>query len=332
MSMVVDYDKSEGRALRLLEIYFYIEENPGVNAEKLAEVFKIGVATLYRDIQSLRKMGINVSYETPNRGGYHIDRGSIRFARIRPEELKPILIARSLLNKLAFPDCDIFTRLVEQIVGTIRDGEVERIKSNLDTYLYFRAPMNRRFSLECEDHVQFLSDLLKAAENHWSVQLEYPRSSELVDRTVNPLGLWFGHNAWYLAAWDQKRKAYRTFAVDRIRNVKLIPNRPFIPPQEFNLAQWVETSWIAMPADNQDELEEVKLAFEYETGLDIAQSFWHQSQNFKIPNKSEEPVVATFSLSKTSLETEFLGWIRSFGPKVTIMSPAWLKERSEKSA
>lgn len=329
MRTAVDYDKSEGRALRLLEIYFFIEENPGVKAEALAEAFKIGIATLYRDIQSLKRMGIQVNYETPNRGGYHIDRGSIRFARIKPHEIKPLLMAQNILQKLAFPDGDIFNRLVEQILGTVRDGELERIRQNLNQYLYLRTPMNRRFSLDSEHQAQFLSDLLRASENQWSVQLEYPRSQELASRIINPLGLWFGHNAWYLAAWDQKRRGYRTFAVDRIQSLEILENKPFILPEQFDLTAWVETSWNAMPLNAQDSIETVQLHFDYEVGMDLAQSFWHQSQQFHIPGVKTEPVLATFQLGKTSLETEFLGWVRSFGSKVQILAPAWLKHKLE---
>jgi predicted DNA-binding transcriptional regulator YafY len=93
--------------------------------------------------------------------------------------------------------------------------------------------MNRRFSLECQDHVQFLTDLLKAAENQWSVKLNYPRSTELATRNVNPLGVFFGHNAWYVTNWDQNRKDYRTFAVNRIRSLELLPNKPFKRPEGF---------------------------------------------------------------------------------------------------
>lgn len=313
MATTVEYDKSEGRALRLLELYFYIEENPGATADQLARAFNISVATLYRDIQSLRKMGIAVSYETPNRGGYHIDKGSIRFARIKPDEVKPLLIARNLLDKIAFPGGQIFDRLVEQIVGTIREEDMERIRENLNKYLYLRAPMNRRFSLEAKIHVQFLSDLLQAIENQWSVQIEYPRSKELSNRTVNPLGLWFGHNAWYLAAWSHERKACRTFAIDRISKLEVLPHKPFKRPVDFDLVQWVETSWI-------------ELAFEHDTGLDIAQAFWHQSQEFTIPKNPKKPVIGKFKLCKRSMETEFLSWIRSFGSKVEIIAPKSLSK------
>jgi predicted DNA-binding transcriptional regulator YafY len=329
METIVEYDKSEGRALRLLELYFYIEENPGVKADTLAAAFKIGIATLYRDIQSLKKMGIQVNYETPNRGGYHIDRGSIRFARIKPYEIKPLLMAQSILQNLAFPDGDIFNRLVEQIVGTVRDGELERTRQSLGKYLFLRTPMNRRFSLDSEHQAQFLSDLLRAAENQWSIQLEYPRSQELASRVINPLGLWFGHNAWYLAAWDQKRKGYRTFAVDRIQGLKILENKPFNRPEQFDLAAWIETSWNAMPLNAQDSVEVVQLHFEYEVGVELAQSFWHQSQQFEIPERATEPVVASFRLGKTSLETEFLSWVRSFGPKVRVLAPAWLQQKLE---
>jgi predicted DNA-binding transcriptional regulator YafY len=120
------------------------------------------------------------------------------------------------------------------------------------------------------------------------------------------------------------RQAYRTFAVDRMSQLVCDANQPFTPGKAFNLTEWVESCWIAMP---DSATETVTLAFEYETGLDIAQSFWHQSQHFEIPEDGTQPVMATFLLSMASLETEFRGWIRSFGPKVTILSPHWLIDK-----
>jgi predicted DNA-binding transcriptional regulator YafY len=319
----IEYDKSEGKAVRLLELYFYIEEHPGVKADELVDLFKISSATLYRDIQTLRRIGIAVDVESTNRGGYRIEKGNIRFARIKAEEIRPLLIARELLNKLTFPQGEIFDRLLNNMLNTIREGEITRIEEQMREVLYFRAPLNRRFSMEATEQVSILSKLLEASMNKWQVELTYPSSTDgLAQRTIDPYGLWFGHNAWYVAGWCHKRRALRTFAVDRIGQLKLFENKSFQKQTNFDLAAFVETSWIAMPSlDNE---EEVELEFEYRTGCEIAESSWHHSQYFYIPDSELLPVLCRIKLSKTSLESEFLTWILSFGPKVKIIKPQWL--------
>ncbi len=322
----IEYDKSEGKAIRLLELYFYIEEYPGIKADRLIEVFGVSPATLYRDIQTLRKLGIPIDVESSNRGGYRIEKGSIRFLRIKPQEIRPLLIARELLFKLTFPQGEIFDRLLKNMLNTIRDGEIARIDNQLKEVLYFRVPLNRRFSMDAKTQVQALSDLLEASVNRWTVELYYPSQKKIQPRRINPYGIWFGHNAWYVAGWCHKHKALRTFAVDRIEKLTVLERETFKRPESFNLPDWVETSWIAMPAVAET-AERVVLAFDYDTGMEIAQSFWHQSQEFIVPNKADEPVEATFTLSKTSLETEFLSWVMSFGPKVRVKEPTWFRKR-----
>jgi hypothetical protein len=81
-----------------------------------------------------------------------------------------------------------------------------------------------------------------------------------------------------------------------------------------------------MPANPDEGLEAVELAFDYAVGLDIAQSFWHHSQEFDVPESPGKPVRASFKIAKGSLQTEFLGWVRSFGSKVEVVHPQWLKK------
>lgn len=319
----IEYDKSEGKVIRLLELYFYIEEHPGVKADKLIDLFKVSPATFYRDIATLKRLGINVDLESTNRGGYIIEKGNIRFSRVKSQDVRPLLIAHELLEKLTFPQGDIFERLLKNMLSTIREGEVDRVKAQIQNFLYFRVPLNRRFSVESKEHVSDLTQLLEASINQWEVVFSYPSSNTLEERRTKPYGLWFGHNAWYLSAWCYKRKEIRTFAVDRIEKLSVDNKRSFNRPSSFNLEDWVETSWIAMPQEK-EKLEEVQLEFDYNTGISIADCFWHRSQNFKIPKKEGEPVIGTFKLSKASIESEFLSWILSFGPKVKVTKPKWL--------
>ena len=79
----IGYDKSEGRALRLLELYFCIEEYIGIKANELVQKVSISRASLFWDIQSLKKMDIAIYYTNPNRGRYRIEKSSARFTRVK---------------------------------------------------------------------------------------------------------------------------------------------------------------------------------------------------------------------------------------------------------
>lgn len=320
----IDYDKSEGKALRLLELYFYIEDNPGVKADELVEQFGISPATLYRDIQTLKKLGIGVDVQSANRGGYIIERGNIRFARLKSQDLRPILIAKKLLSNLSFPQIEIFNVLYQKMLRTIREDDVHRIEQQLDNVLYFRTPLNRRVSGDAKVYSNILNSLYEAALNQWQVTISYPKNKTFQERDISPYGLWFGQNAWYLAGWCHKRRELRSFAVDRVGEVVVHFEKPFHRPDNFSLKKWLETSWNAMPAKYPDDMEKVELEFDYELGLEISKYLWHHSQQFHVDENSNHPVVATFMLSAASLETEFLSWVLSFGPKVKIRRPAWL--------
>jgi predicted DNA-binding transcriptional regulator YafY len=73
---------------------------------------------------------------------------------------------------------------------------------------------------------QRLEVLRVATETRHKLKLVYldlqQRSSE---RTVHPLGCFFWGQVWTLAAWCETREAFRSFRVDRIRQVELLDER-----------------------------------------------------------------------------------------------------------
>lgn len=322
----VDLDRSEGRAIRLLQLYFYIEEHPGIKAQQLADIFKISMATLFRDVQTLKRIGIPIDLES-NRGGYRIEKGSLQFLRVKGEDIRPLLIAKDVLQKLTVPQNGIFDRLLGKMLNTVREKEIERIESQLNNVIYFKLPIHQHGQIHSTELMHILSPLLEACINQWQVEFLYESSSGDTDlRTVNPYGLWLSNHYWYLAAWSIRERCLLKFSLDRIQEVIVHSDRPFEKPSDFALPELLEHSeWL--PCSYADwSTCTIILELDHATGLKFSKQILHHSQHIEIPEDTTQPVIATFCLSRSMLRREFMPWLMSLGPTAKVIEPEWLKD------
>jgi predicted DNA-binding transcriptional regulator YafY len=71
-----------------------------------------------------------------------------------------------------------------------------------------------------------LEKLRVAAETHHKLNLRYVDLKDIeTERTVRPLGCFFWGAVWTLAAWCELRQGFRSFRVDRIRELRLCDER-----------------------------------------------------------------------------------------------------------
>jgi predicted DNA-binding transcriptional regulator YafY len=97
----------------------------------------------------------------------------------------------------------------------------ERLKSRLEgTPLYapgFHVPAAV---------VERLAALRRAIDQRRVVHLAYTAAGgDATDRSVRPLGLFFWGYGWSLAAWCELRADFRSFRLDRIRDLRMLPER-----------------------------------------------------------------------------------------------------------
>lgn len=78
--------------------------------------------------------------------------------------------------------------------------------------------------------------LLSAVLSHRTVRFEYvDRSGVYTRRTVRPWGVGSRYGAWYLAGWDEDRRAQRTFRLSRIISEVALTRETFEPPEDFSM-------------------------------------------------------------------------------------------------
>jgi predicted DNA-binding transcriptional regulator YafY len=205
------------RADRLFQIVQLVRGRRLTTADFLAQRLEVSVRTVYRDIADLQAQGVpldgaaGVGYRM--RAGF--DLPPLMFTR---EEAQALVAS----VRLAQPRLDVaLARQAEgalaKIIGVLPPA-VRAAAEGLAVYSYGTGldPATR----------ERLAHLREAAERRRKVHLAYADGDDrTTQRTVRPLGCFYWDAVWTFASWCELRQDFRSFRVDRIRELQVLDER-----------------------------------------------------------------------------------------------------------
>ena len=160
-----------------------------------------------------------------------------------------------------------------------------------------------------------------------SVELEFEyrklESKGYEPRRVRPLHIASLENQWYVFAEDLERKDLRTFALPRMRNVRLT-NTSFRRPANFSIAKVLSGSFGVFEGGKKHR---IRLQFDAFAARLVSERTWHESQHFR----QKKDASAVLELELGSLE-EIERWVLSWGSHVRVLAPEELRERVRREA
>lgn len=202
------------RADRLFQIVLLLGRGRVVTARELATALEVSERTIYRDIADLCLSGVPIEGEAGVgyllRGGYHLP--PLMFDA---EELAALALGSRMVKGWSDPGLG---RAAERALLKIEAALPERLKNDRtrDALLVpdFHVPASSVAPLA-------LSRRAIAAER--KLRFGYTRADGFVtERTVWPLGLFFWGEVWTLGAWCELREQFRTFRLDRMRDLEML--------------------------------------------------------------------------------------------------------------
>lgn len=283
---------------RLFGIVYILMNQKMTTAKELAAHFEVSNRTILRDIEVLSQAGIPI-YTTPGKGGgiSILDNFILNKTAISDEEQNQILFALQSLGSAEHMDvADILSRL--QVLFDKTDTN------------WIEVDFSRWGNTE-QDKEKF--ELLKnAVIKKLAVSFTYPNSNgETTARTVYPLKMVFKSKAWYLQAYCKLRQDYRTFKINRILSLKLLPEsfaeKDLVPPP------------ILLFGPFPSGLVHLTLNFSSHAAYRVYDEFDADS----IKTNSDGSFTVTADLPDDSWLYSFL---LSFGTSVRIISPQRIKE------
>ncbi|MCI9589454.1 MAG: YafY family transcriptional regulator [Lachnospiraceae bacterium] len=198
---------------RLLEIIIYLLNHENVTASVLAERFHVTVRTIQRDMVCITEAGIPVYSNHGKNGGYSIlPSYKMKNCDIRKDEQQ---IIRKALESLATSYAN------ETLAGLIE--KYHAVLGNTgDQRIFFDFGIARENQKVQQDNLALEQAI--AGENLVTFLYRDAEGRE-TQRLVQPLAIQYKWYSWYLFAWSVPQKAYRTFKIARILDLRVTSKR-----------------------------------------------------------------------------------------------------------
>jgi predicted DNA-binding transcriptional regulator YafY len=298
------------KVIRLLEIYTMIAQKRFPSVPSLKEHFHVSERSVYRYLEIINMID-GIEYDQDRKGYTFTNGDRIKKLTLSDNELLVLLAAseavshlgeslghgfQELMNRMtaaakkAGPGAKIPIAVkIPKAVGTTKQG---------DYFAIISACLNERRTIELVYRAQ--------------------ATKEVTDRLVDPYGLVFYDGLWTLVGYCHLRKGIRTFAFDRIIDVK--ERYLYFKPQgSFDLDEYLSHSWGIVD----DEEVTVKVRFTAKAADYVLRKKWHPSeQREMLPNGGVE---LTYTVAGID---EIKHWIYSWLPHVEILEPVWFRRQA----
>ena len=298
---------------RISAILIQLQSRRIVKAQDIADRFEISLRTVYRDINSLYEAGIPIIGEAGI--GYSLADGyKLPPVMFTNEEASALLTAEKLVGKLTDKKTfDIYQSALTKIKAILKNSEKEYL-TELDQFievvdnLYFTKP------LEENQHIQ---DILRAIAQKTIISIVYfaNHSQEQSVREIEPIGIFFSLNKWYLLAFCHLRNDYRQFRLDRIDQVQFSNQR--FTKKHPSLKAYIDN----LPERKRD-LHAVTMR------IDKKAEKYLGDQKYYMGYTSEQMIDNQIEVTFLTHSLEgFARWFMAFGDQAEIISPLELKEK-----
>lgn len=220
------------RTDRLVAMVTYLQGRRVVRAEELARHFEVSERTIYRDVSALSEAGVPVVGEAGV--GYSLVKGyHLPPVMFTAEEATALAVGENLVKQ--FTDGSLATPM-ETALLKIRSVLPPDRQDDLDRLAHSMA-IEGRCGIPPGLDRRTLLPIQQAVLARRVLHLRYrAREQGETERDVEPLGIVYYGDAWYLVSWCRLRGAYRHFKLERVLELQVLAER-FQPRAEFSLQE-----------------------------------------------------------------------------------------------
>ena len=314
---------------RALGILLMLTGGKQVSAIALSERFGVTVRTIYRDIDRLLALGVPVEAQRGAEGGYRLANGYIQPpVALTRNETAALLVALALVRGLrATPlssDLDAAERKLvatlpravhDLLVDADRIIGIEPIPGDVFHHGTHSAPAEDW--QDALDH--FMEGLLLSRRvrfDHKNPSRKSPRAHE-----VEPRGILFDRNHWYLAGWSLEADGMRLYRADRVRNIEVSGMR-FRPDKDFSVQSLLGGQWLseAMRRWEREDQHMTRISVNADQARILRQDWYYRHAAFT--PSADGGIVISIPNTDPAVICPLVRWL---GPGATLLSPEGLK-------
>ncbi|MCC3866256.1 YafY family transcriptional regulator [Terrisporobacter petrolearius] len=300
----------------MMLILWMLSSDKKVTAKEISEKLEINIRTVYRYMDTLCASGVPIISDSGHNGGYTLLNNFVEaplFFHI--EEQTALLHAAMLAKEAGY----FFNEELDKATSKIKmysNQEQEKVLNQHLAGFEVIKPIGK----------SSVESLLKKLEhnivNKLSVEIKYCTGSEgkVKERLIDPYGIVYWNNNWYLVAFCHLRNEIRNFRVDRI--ISTIDTQiAFNPPEPFSSSKFFMKTLLEYKEDKKG-LRPLIIGGK-RNALDNLCQNWFLAHRIKERNSNE----VIFLLQEEVIYKYVPNLIIPYGKSIEIIEPLKLKEK-----
>jgi len=326
------------RFYRNLGILLFLRSKQSISAAELARQFEVSTRTIYRDLDTLSALGVPLYAERGRQGGIRLLPGyflpPLMFTRSEAIALLLGLTLQRSLRAVPFPteremaEKKLLAALPDPLRSLLTKAEklVGFEKTPSDIFHPEPAQQEPPATAEQEDLHQSktISTFFQAVLDGNLVLMQYasPYRTHISEVLVEPLGLLWDRDRWYLAgrSADMKRPL-GIWRADRVVQIK--PRQSINTVQhEFDVRELLGRNWLQSAMEQWRHSAPVKIRLSCIQAERLQQDWYYRHASFEPIDK--DLVMMTFGERNPTVVLELLRWL---GPGAELIEPHAWRER-----
>lgn len=307
---------------RILRIHEVLLAHRFPNCTSLARELEVDRKTIQRDINCMRDdHGLPLEYHQVEHGYYYTrpvkDFPLLQLSR---QDLLALFLARKALEPLRGRRLQVILAECFEKIAEMCPGEVSFRWQELDEAFSVRSA-----GVVSADMTLF-SDLLDAVLERREIAFDYVKLGAAAPerRAVQPYHVGQIDQGWYVVGRDVKRRAWRTFAMQRMSRVE-VRGAKFTRDAGFDVQEHFGGSFgVWAYGEGEGATHEVRIRFEGYAARIVSERQWHATQEVVRLEGHADAVELRMQLA--GLE-EVTRWVLSWGSSATVVSPPALVDR-----
>ena len=310
-------DMERQSLVRISLIDKHLQNGQYTSLQQLMDITESSRRTVFRDLDTLMQMGAPVMNKKPN--GYYYMRGhrwKMPEISLTEGDLLAILLAEQAMTSL---DKGYLEKKMKPCLTKLRLMFQNKIKVAPEKVFSFARTPQPVFT---EEQANTIEKIFTAIGENKIISCEYkkPDQKDPVRITIEPYHLHF-QGKWYLLAWNEYKKDFRTYVLQRMTDVQV--NTDTFVPREFDHEQYFGKAWRMIKG------RKTKVVLEFDAGQEVflKEKSWHPSQ--KITKQKNGNIRMTLTVDG---QEEIFWWILGYGSLVKVIEPKELAQRVKQEA
>jgi predicted DNA-binding transcriptional regulator YafY len=221
--------------MRLDALKALLAEREYTTVADLAEELGVSTRTLHRDLALLRDMGVPVEGDRGAGGGVRLEPGwSLGRVHLNESEALGLLLSLTIAEKVGSPLLlDDLRSITRKVGAAFAPAQARRILALRRRILVGQTASEHVLASYSPPRPAVTKALLEAFARQRTALVRYEdRYNAVTERQIELHFLYYNLPVWYALAWDLLRDNVRSFRIDRIRTVRVLPTTFRLRPSD----------------------------------------------------------------------------------------------------